>query len=404
MARGAGWLVGAGAARGRRGRKFEFKGAAMKKRGKIGSGGKSSLADGGGVAGGANAGGVNVGGGASAGVAGGANSNLARAASANAGANASANAGANAPAKEPVERFCVSLSPQLLAAFDEFLAFKEQGRSECVRELIRHALLAQSWGANSHDFCAVQPHENGENLGENLGENPAENPAQNRVKNSAQLAPNSNLNANGGENPAAIVAKNQAKTAENHAQNRAQLAPNSNLDENGENGENHAHENHAHSHGGENHAHGLGWHTHGDENHFHNHGENHTHDHTHEINAHAHAHSHAHGGQIHSHEINDHAHSHSHENPAAPREFVAVFACVFDHHQHDLLAKKTAIEHAAHIQIVCTTHIHIDCHNCLETSVLKSLDAREIEGFCRKIGALKGVKFSNLARVAVWDF
>lgn len=94
----------------------------------------------------------------------------------------------------------------------------------------------------------------------------------------------------------------------------------------------------------------------------------------------------------------DHARTHSHER--SKKDFVAVFVAVFDHHQNELLAKKTSIEHDANVDIIYTTHIHIDHHNCLETSVIRSFNAENIENFCKQISLLRGIKFSNIVRVA----
>jgi len=83
------------------------------------------------------------------------------------------------------------------------------------------------------------------------------------------------------------------------------------------------------------------------------------------------------------------------------QKFVAVFVIVYDHHQSELMSKKMQIEHDAKVGIVCTNHIHIDHHNCLETIVLNGESPAQIEAFCNEIAALKGVKFSNISRVGV---
>ncbi|KAB0612932.1 nickel-responsive transcriptional regulator NikR [Campylobacter hyointestinalis] len=81
-------------------------------------------------------------------------------------------------------------------------------------------------------------------------------------------------------------------------------------------------------------------------------------------------------------------------------DLIGVLSIVYDHHQSGLMTKKMSIEHDANVNIICTNHIHIDHHNCLENMVLKG-KAKEVEIFSDRIAGLKGVKFSKLARVAV---
>lgn len=79
---------------------------------------------------------------------------------------------------------------------------------------------------------------------------------------------------------------------------------------------------------------------------------------------------------------------------------IGVLTIVYTHHQSDLVVQKLELEHHAHVDIVCTTHVHIDHHNCLETAIIKGR-AEDINGFKDKISGLKGVKFADLSRVAV---
>ena len=84
----------------------------------------------------------------------------------------------------------------------------------------------------------------------------------------------------------------------------------------------------------------------------------------------------------------------------AEEELIGVLTLVYLHHQNDLGVKMIDIEHKANLNIVCTTHIHIDHNNCLETLILRG-KAGIIEKFSEKIGGLKGVKFSKLTKAAV---
>ena len=81
-------------------------------------------------------------------------------------------------------------------------------------------------------------------------------------------------------------------------------------------------------------------------------------------------------------------------------ELLGVLTLIYSHHQNDLISKMMDFEHDADINISCTTHVHIDHDNCLETLVLRG-KAKNIEKFSEKIGGLKGVKFSKLTKAAV---
>lgn len=79
---------------------------------------------------------------------------------------------------------------------------------------------------------------------------------------------------------------------------------------------------------------------------------------------------------------------------------IGVLSIIYDHHQSELLNKMTRLQHDAEIEVVCSMHVHMDHHNCLEIIVLKG-DASHIRCFSDKIAGLKGVKFAELTRAAV---
>lgn len=83
----------------------------------------------------------------------------------------------------------------------------------------------------------------------------------------------------------------------------------------------------------------------------------------------------------------------------------AVLVIVYDHHQRELNQKIIDIGHnASHngLEILCTTHVHIDSHNCLETIILRGL-GKLIERFAQDLAGLRGVKFSKLTRASTFD-
>lgn len=81
----------------------------------------------------------------------------------------------------------------------------------------------------------------------------------------------------------------------------------------------------------------------------------------------------------------------------------AVLVISYDHHEGELLMRKMRLEHDSRVEIICTNHIHIDHHNCLETLILRGV-VKDIESFSANMKGLKGVKFSQLVRASVPKF
>ncbi|OBV28874.1 nickel responsive regulator [Helicobacter sp. CLO-3] len=80
----------------------------------------------------------------------------------------------------------------------------------------------------------------------------------------------------------------------------------------------------------------------------------------------------------------------------------AVLVIVYDHHQRELNQRIIDIQHkAGHegLEILCSTHVHIDLCNCLETIILRGM-AQQIEQFALDLAGLRGVKFSKLTRAS----
>ncbi|WP_457622260.1 nickel-responsive transcriptional regulator NikR [Persephonella sp.] len=78
-------------------------------------------------------------------------------------------------------------------------------------------------------------------------------------------------------------------------------------------------------------------------------------------------------------------------------EVFGVLTIIYDHHQRDLTRKMIDIQHSKYVNILCSTHVHLDHHNCLETIIIKGKPS-EIEKLSIEIGGLKGVKFSKLTK------
>jgi CopG family nickel-responsive transcriptional regulator len=83
----------------------------------------------------------------------------------------------------------------------------------------------------------------------------------------------------------------------------------------------------------------------------------------------------------------------------AGEEVAGVLAIVYDHHQRELAQKLIDIQHNEHVHVLCSTHVHLDHRNCLETIILQG-HPPEIEHIAAEIGGLKGVKFAKLTRTS----
>ncbi|WP_299788464.1 nickel-responsive transcriptional regulator NikR [uncultured Shewanella sp.] len=81
-------------------------------------------------------------------------------------------------------------------------------------------------------------------------------------------------------------------------------------------------------------------------------------------------------------------------------DVVGVLTLVFDHHQRGLSEKLIEIQHNHLVHVLCSTHVHVDHHNCLETIIIKG-QASEVNLLVNQISALKGVKVARLSRAGI---
>ncbi|QSX32022.1 nickel-responsive transcriptional regulator NikR [Shewanella avicenniae] len=81
-------------------------------------------------------------------------------------------------------------------------------------------------------------------------------------------------------------------------------------------------------------------------------------------------------------------------------DVVGVLTLIFDHHQRGLSERLIEIQHNHLVHILCSTHVHIDHHRCLETIILKG-QAKEVNHLVNQISALKGVNLARLSRAGV---
>ena len=78
---------------------------------------------------------------------------------------------------------------------------------------------------------------------------------------------------------------------------------------------------------------------------------------------------------------------------------IGVLTIGYDHHQRGLIEKIVDLHHSQFINILCSTHVHLDRNNCLETIIIKGRP-QEIERIAVKSGGLRGVRFAKLTRAS----
>ncbi|MBU0686938.1 MAG: nickel-responsive transcriptional regulator NikR [Candidatus Margulisbacteria bacterium] len=77
------------------------------------------------------------------------------------------------------------------------------------------------------------------------------------------------------------------------------------------------------------------------------------------------------------------------------KEMVGTVTLVFNHEAHELSDKLTDLQHNFFKNIVSSTHIHLDHHNCLEVLILKG-KSKDIKTISDKLISTKGVKHGKL--------
>ena len=81
-------------------------------------------------------------------------------------------------------------------------------------------------------------------------------------------------------------------------------------------------------------------------------------------------------------------------------EVMGTVTAVYDHHQRELSQRLTSLQHGAHDMVICTTHVHLDHHHCLEVIVLRGRAGRVREMAEALIGT-RGVLHGKLVCTAV---
>lgn len=80
---------------------------------------------------------------------------------------------------------------------------------------------------------------------------------------------------------------------------------------------------------------------------------------------------------------------------AQDEEVVGTVTLVYDHHRHDLEDTLTELQHRHHNCVLCSQHVHLDAHNCLETIVLRG-DPERVKSIADALIGTRGVKHGKL--------
>ena len=74
---------------------------------------------------------------------------------------------------------------------------------------------------------------------------------------------------------------------------------------------------------------------------------------------------------------------------------VAVLSIIYNHESRSLAQELTHLQHADHHAILCTQHVHLDHHDCLEAIVMQGT-AQQLRRLADSIIATHGVRAGKL--------
>jgi CopG family nickel-responsive transcriptional regulator len=76
-------------------------------------------------------------------------------------------------------------------------------------------------------------------------------------------------------------------------------------------------------------------------------------------------------------------------------DVAGTISIVYDHHKRGTMDKLTDVQHDFGDLIVCTQHVHLDHHNCMEVIVVRG-QAAKIRKLLAHLKSIKGIKHSSL--------
>ena len=79
---------------------------------------------------------------------------------------------------------------------------------------------------------------------------------------------------------------------------------------------------------------------------------------------------------------------------------IATVSYVYNHHERSLAERLTSLQHNAHDLVICSTHVHLDHDNCLESLFLRG-STKTIQEFAQILAAESGVRHSQINLIPV---
>lgn len=76
-------------------------------------------------------------------------------------------------------------------------------------------------------------------------------------------------------------------------------------------------------------------------------------------------------------------------------DVVGTITIVYEHHEHELSNVLAELQHEHHELVVCTTHVHLDAHNCLEVIVVRGRSGA-VKHIADTLISTRGVKHGRL--------
>jgi CopG family nickel-responsive transcriptional regulator len=76
-------------------------------------------------------------------------------------------------------------------------------------------------------------------------------------------------------------------------------------------------------------------------------------------------------------------------------EVVGTITIVYEHHEHELSNILAELQHQYHEHILCSTHIHLDPHNCLEVIIVRGSSSK-VRYISNTLISTRGVKHGQL--------
>lgn len=79
---------------------------------------------------------------------------------------------------------------------------------------------------------------------------------------------------------------------------------------------------------------------------------------------------------------------------------IASLSYVFNHHERNLSDRLTHLQHHAHDLVVCSSHVHLDHDDCLESLFLRG-PTEAVRSFAEKVCAESGVRHGSVNLIPV---